>query len=42
LSALPSIALSNFIVVAGILIAQIITSFYRKRLLNTSNDPRDR
>ncbi|MFT5230812.1 MAG: hypothetical protein ACI97R_000879 [Candidatus Azotimanducaceae bacterium] len=24
------------------LIAQIITSFYRKRLLNTSNDPRDR
>jgi small-conductance mechanosensitive channel len=39
LSALPRIALGIFIVVAGILIAQIITNFYRKRLLNKSNDP---
>jgi len=39
LSVLPRIALGIFIVVAGVLIAQVITNFYRKRLLKKSNDP---
>ena len=39
LGALPRIALGIFIVVAGVLIAQIITNFYRKRFLKKSDDP---
>jgi small-conductance mechanosensitive channel len=39
ISALPRIALGIFIVVAGILIAQLITNFYRKRFIKKSNDP---
>jgi len=39
LSYLPRIALAIFIVVAGILIAQVITNFYRKRILQKASDP---
>ncbi|EDM44538.1 MscS Mechanosensitive ion channel [unidentified eubacterium SCB49] len=39
LNALPRIALAIFIIVAGILLAQLITNFYRKRFLKKSDDP---
>lgn len=39
LAALPRIALAIFIIVAGILIARLITNFYRKRILKQADDP---
>ncbi|PVW15657.1 mechanosensitive ion channel family protein [Marixanthomonas spongiae] len=39
LKILPRIALGIFIVVAGILIAQLITNFFRKRILKKAQDP---
>lgn len=39
LSVLPRIALSIFIIVAGILIAQLLTNIYRKRILQKADDP---
>lgn len=39
LEVLPRIALGIFIVVAGILIAQLITNFFRKRILKKAEDP---
>ncbi len=38
-TALPRIILGIFIIVAGVLIAQLITNFYRKRFIKKSNDP---
>jgi len=39
LEVLPKIALGIFIIVAGILIAQLITNFYKKRILKKAEDP---
>ena len=39
LELLPKIALGIFIIVAGILIAQLITNFYKRRILNKAQDP---
>ncbi|WP_339831644.1 mechanosensitive ion channel domain-containing protein [uncultured Altibacter sp.] len=39
LAVLPRIALAIFIIVAGILIAQLITNFYRRRILKSATDP---
>ncbi len=39
LSSLPRIALAIFIIVAGILIAQLITNIYKKRILQKASDP---
>ncbi|MCW8980576.1 MULTISPECIES: mechanosensitive ion channel family protein [Altibacter] len=39
LAVLPRIALAIFIIVAGILIAQLITNFYRRRILKRATDP---
>lgn len=39
LELLPKIALGIFIIVAGVLIAQFITNFYKRRILKKANDP---
>lgn len=39
LTLVPRIALGIFVIVAGILIAQLITNFFRKRILRKSKDP---
>jgi small-conductance mechanosensitive channel len=39
LQVLPKIALGIFIIVAGILIAKLITNFYKKRILKKAGDP---
>jgi small conductance mechanosensitive channel len=39
LTLLPRIAMGIFVIVAGILIAQLITSFVRKRILQKAEDP---
>ncbi|QNJ98716.1 mechanosensitive ion channel family protein [Constantimarinum furrinae] len=39
LGLLPRIALGIFIIVAGIIIAQLLTNFYRKRILKKATDP---
>ncbi len=39
ISSLPRIALGILIIVAGVLIAQLITNFYRRRFLKKSEDP---
>ncbi|MDX1462289.1 MAG: mechanosensitive ion channel, partial [Marinirhabdus sp.] len=39
LTLLPRIAMAIFVIVAGILIAQIITNFFRKRILKRAQDP---
>ncbi|GEQ86355.1 transporter [Patiriisocius marinistellae] len=39
LTSLPRIALAIFIIVAGILLAQLITNFYKKRILQKASDP---
>lgn len=39
LAILPKIALGIFIIIAGILIAQLITNFYKRRILNKAQDP---
>ncbi|RDK85256.1 mechanosensitive ion channel family protein [Marinirhabdus gelatinilytica] len=39
LTLLPRIALGIFIIVAGILIAQVLTNFFRKRILKRAEDP---
>ena len=39
LTALPRIALAIFIIVAGILIARLIVSIYKKRILKKAEDP---
>jgi|TARA_R100000306_G_scaffold742_7_gene2034 small-conductance mechanosensitive channel len=39
LNVLPRIALGIFIVVAGILIAQVITNFFKRRFLKKAQDP---
>lgn len=39
LEILPKIALGIFIIIAGVLIAQVITNFYKKRILNKAQDP---
>jgi len=39
LQVLPKIALGVFIIVAGILIAKLITNFYKKRILKKAGDP---
>ncbi|QIE58446.1 mechanosensitive ion channel family protein [Rasiella rasia] len=39
LSLLPRIAMGIFVIVAGILIAQLITNFFRKRIMKKAQDP---
>ncbi|MAM28949.1 MAG: mechanosensitive ion channel protein MscS [Flavobacteriaceae bacterium] len=39
LSLLPRIALGIFVIVAGILIAQVVTNFFKKRFLKKAEDP---
>jgi len=39
LTLLPRIAMGIFVIVAGILIAQLITNFFRKRILKKAEDP---
>lgn len=39
LELLPKIVLGIFIIVAGVLIAQFITNFYKRRILKKANDP---
>ena len=39
LEILPKIALGIFIIVAGVLIAKLITNFYKRRILNKAQDP---
>ncbi|MBT0607984.1 mechanosensitive ion channel family protein [Aequorivita echinoideorum] len=39
LSVLPRIALGIFVIIAGILIAQLITNFYKRRILKKAEDP---
>lgn len=39
LTLLPRIALGIFVIVAGILIAQVITNFFKRKFLNKAEDP---
>ena len=39
LEILPRIALGIFVIIAGVLIAQLITNIYKRRILKKANDP---
>lgn len=39
LEVLPRIALGIFVIIAGVLLAKLITNIYRKRILKKANDP---
>ena len=39
LNLLPRIAMGVFVIVAGILIAQLITNFFRRRIMKKAEDP---